>query len=88
MNSVLEAKQSHRAWEWEKKHSETRGMRWAVVVEDRADLSPLVDFSESHPGVRDICVKSDASISPFKKTKPKKKHLEESEGGEKQTKKL
>lgn len=37
-----------------------------------------VDFSESHRGVRDICMKSDASISPFKK---KKKHLEESEGG-------
>lgn len=45
-----------------------------------------VDFSESHRGVRDICMKSDASISPFKKKK--KKHLEESEGGKKQTKKL
>lgn len=41
-----------------------------------------VDFSESHRGVRDICMKSDASISPFKKKKQKKKqHLEESEGG-------
>lgn len=39
-----------------------------------------VDFSESHRGVRDICMKSDASISPLKKKK-KKKHLEESEGG-------
>lgn len=45
-----------------------------------------VDFSESHRGVRDICMKSDASISTFKKKK--KKNTSKKVRGEKQTKKL
>lgn len=48
-----------------------------------------VDFSESHRGVRDICMKSDASISPFKNKKTKKqKNTSKKVRGEKQTKKL
>lgn len=42
-----------------------------------------VDFSESHRGVRDICMKSDASISPFKKKKTTSKKVR----GEKTNKK-
>lgn len=45
-----------------------------------------VDFSESHRGVRDICMKSDASISPFKK-KTKKKNTSKKVRGEKTNKK-
>lgn len=47
-----------------------------------------VDFSESHRGVRDICMKSDASISPFKKkNKKNQKNTSKKVRGEKTNKK-
>lgn len=46
-----------------------------------------VDFSESHRGVRDICMKSDASISPFKKKNKKKNNTSKKVRGEKTNKK-
>lgn len=47
-----------------------------------------VDFSESHRGVRDICMKSDASISPFIiKKKQKKNNTSKKVRGEKTNKK-
>lgn len=84
MNSVLEAKQSHRAWEWEKKHSETRGMRWAVV-EDWADLSPRSISLNLTEGWETFAWNLTPPSHHLKKKKNTSKKVR---GGKKQTKKL